>query len=487
MNEEKEYVLFKEFYELVESYNPEALPMVLKAYKFAEQKHAGKYRESGAPYITHPLTVAYILAEEHVDCHTLCAALLHDTVEDTDTTLDDIKREFNEDIAHLVDGVTKISNIDYMDKDELNYANLRKMLLSLFDDPRIMMIKLADRVHNMRTLKYKKKPEKREKKARETLKIFVPIADKLGMFKWKTELEDLSFKELEVGKYLMCLEEQQKIINEYYEFLEIMMNKIRDALNDKEIPAEVKARIKNVYGIYKKRQEGKSIEDIYDLLAIKIMNDTVDDCYRTMGVVHSLYDPYNAVKDYIAYPKENLYQSLNTIVFGEKDRLVQARIRTIEMDKNNSNGLASYWNLYRGEAKNKMIQTLETSFQFYKSLKDIDIENIDNEMFLNAASEELFQKQKTVYFGHRKLILPNTASAIDFAFKTKPNEASKLVGVLVDNHFTDDLFSPLPPNSIVELVTAENALGPNEEWLENAKTATARLAINKQLNKKKIK
>lgn len=487
MDKNKEFVTLPEYVKLVESYNAEDLDKVLRAYRYAEAKHAGKTRDSGAPYITHPLTVSYILAEDHADSNALCAGLLHDTVEDTNTTLDDIKRDFNEDIASLVDDATKMSNISYMNKEELNYANLRKILLCLAKSPRGIHLKLADRTHNMRTIGYKEKPEKREKKANETQTIFVPIADKFGMYNRKTELEDLSFKEINTTRYLMCLEEQQRCIEEYYDNIQKMLKNIKAILLDNNVSAEVKMRVTNVYGIYKKHLAGKNLDDMYDLLAIKIITENEMDCYKTMGLVHKLYEPYNLVNDYIASPKENLYQSLNTVVIGDGNKLTQVRIRTRAMDAINSHGLAAFWDLYRGDAKYKMQEALETSFPFYNSLKDIDIENPDNEAFLNAVSEEIFQKQKNIYYGHKKIVLPVTATTIDAAYKANPDLANKLVGVVINNHFTDDLFTPIDPEAIVEFITAENAPGPNPDWLENAKTATARLAINKQLNKKKIK
>ena len=284
---------------LVQRYSPESVDTVKKAYKVAEQLHRGQKRQSGEDYIVHPVSVAYILAEMHADCDTLCAGLLHDTIEDTNLTKEDIKEMFNENVANLVDGVTKISKMNFSSKSAQNLANTRKIITGITDDVRIIIIKLADRLHNMRTLQFKS-PFKQKENAIETMEIFVPLAYYIGAYRIKSELEDLSFQYLLPDDYKRISEQKEKVEYESKSTLEEMLLTIKGFLEDKDIPNEIKIRTKNIYGIYKRLSDGGRLSDIHDLLALKVMVDEIENCYRTLGYVHKLYHPINnKFKDYI--------------------------------------------------------------------------------------------------------------------------------------------------------------------------------------------
>ena len=308
------------------------IPDVLKAYQYAKKLHSGQKRESGEEYITHPLTVAYILSLMKADKNTLCAALLHDTIEDTEIEKEDIARNFNPEVAELVDGVTKLSKMNFSNKQDRNYANTRKIITSVTKDARVILIKLADRLHNMRTLGFKKDYKQKEISI-ETMEIFVPLAYNLGVYQLKCELEDLSLKYLLPDEYKRVSDETQELLLSSKTILEDMAHKISILLNRNDIPNEIKIRIRNIYGIYRKRHDGQAIRNIHDLLALKVIVDEVSDCYTSLGYVHSLYKPINSkFKDYICNPKTNMYQCLHTTVFGPDNMLVQAQIRTLQMD-----------------------------------------------------------------------------------------------------------------------------------------------------------
>ena len=301
--------------EILKEYNPEEVEVVKRAYEYASDLHKGQYRQSGEPYISHPLNVAYILAELHADRDTVCAGLLHDTLEDTKITKEDIAHDFNQNIANLVDGVTKLAKMNFSSKQDQNYANTRKIITGITEDVRIIIIKLADRLHNMRTLQFKSEFKQKEN-ALETMEIFVPLAYYIGAYRIKSELEDLSLQYLKPDMYKRIEEKKLKIEEDSDKCLKEMLAAIQHLLNDKNIPNEIKIRTKNIYGIYKRLNEGHRLSDIHDLLALKIMVDEVENCYRTLGIIHSEYHPVNnKFKDYICNPKTNMYQSLHITVF----------------------------------------------------------------------------------------------------------------------------------------------------------------------------
>ena len=380
----------EDLFNKIKEYNSEEVELVKKAYEYAENLHNGQYRQSGEPYISHPLNVAYILAEMHADGDTICAGLLHDTLEDTNITKEDIAHDFNQNIASLVDGVTKLSKMNFSSKQDQNYANTRKIITGITEDVRIIIIKLADRLHNMRTLEYKSEFKQKENSL-ETMEIFVPLSYLIGAYRIKSELEDLSLRYLKPDVYMRIQDKKEKLENECIPCLQEMLYKIEKLLNDRNVPNEIKVRTKNIYGIYKRLSEGHKLSDIHDLLALKIMVDEVDNCYKTLGIVHDVYHPINErFKDYICNPKTNMYSSLHTTVFGPNDRLVQTQIRTFEMDKIASFGLTAYWESEKGKARDLMQQDLKNKFQFFNSLIEINSIFGDNQEFVRQVKNELF-------------------------------------------------------------------------------------------------
>ena len=364
-------------------YNPDAISDVKKAYDYASYLHNGQVRQSGEPYISHPLNVAYILSEMHADSDTVCAGLLHDTLEDTNIKKEDIAHDFNQNVANLVDGVTKLAKMNFSSKQDQNYANTRKIITGITDDVRIIIIKLADRLHNMRTLEFKSEFKQKENSL-ETMEIFAPLAYYIGAYRIKSELEDLSLKYLKPDVYKRIGEKKIKLEEASGDILKEMLYKIETLLNDRNIPNEIKVRTKNIYGIYKRLSEGHKLSDIHDLLALKIMVDEIENCYIGLYLVHSKYKPINdKFKDYICNPKTNMYRSLHTTVFGPEDRLVQTQIRTFDMDKIASFGLTAYWDIEKGKARDVMQDDLKQKYQFFKSLIEINSIFGDNQQFVN--------------------------------------------------------------------------------------------------------
>ena len=378
-------------------YNPDAISDVKKAYDYASYLHNGQVRQSGDPYISHPLNVAYILSEMHADSDTVCAGLLHDTLEDTNIKKEDIAHDFNQNVANLVDGVTKLAKMNFSSKQDQNYANTRKIITGITDDVRIIIIKLADRLHNMRTLEFKSEFKQKENSL-ETMEIFVPLAYYIGAYRIKSELEDLSLKYLKPDVYKRIGEKKIKLEEASGDILKEMLYKIETLLNDRNIPNEIKVRTKNIYGIYKRLSEGHKLSDIHDLLALKIMVDEIENCYIGLYLVHSKYKPINdKFKDYICNPKTNMYRSLHTTVFGPEDRLVQTQIRTFDMDKIASFGLTAYWDIEKGKARDVMQDDLKQKYQFFKSLIEINSIFGDNQQFVNQVKNELFANKIYVY------------------------------------------------------------------------------------------
>lgn len=467
----------------VERYNEVDIEKVKKAYDFADYLHKGQYRQSGEPYITHPLNVALILAKMNADSDTLCAALLHDTLEDTNATKDDIEYFFNSEVANLVDGVTKISKMNFSSKKEQNLANTRKIITSITNDVRIIIIKLADRLHNMRTLEYKSKFKQKENSI-ETMEIFVPLAYYIGAYKIKSELEDISLRYLKPDTYRALEYKKIKIEEESSEILEEMLEKIEKILSNKEIPNEILVRTKNIYGIYKKISMGYKYTDIHDLLALKIMVEEVEDCYRVLGYVHSIYHPINSkFKDYICNPKTNMYKSLHTTVFGPEERLVQAQIKTFKMDKIATHGLTAYWDMNKDGARDKMQKDLRSKFQFFKSLTEINEMFRDNQEFITQVKVELLSDKIYVYTSKGDIIeLPVGATPIDFAYKLDENIGNTMIGAYVNDEIVPVDYK-LVSKDRVRIITNELSDGPDEEWVEKAKTSLAKQKILKYWRK----
>ena len=461
----------------LKEYNPDEEETVKKAYEYAANLHKNQIRQSGEPYISHPLNVAYILADMHADRDTICAGLLHDTLEDTNITKEDISHDFNQNVANLVDGVTKLSKMNFSSKQDQNYANTRKIITGITEDVRIIIIKLADRLHNMRTLEFKSEFKQKENSL-ETMEIFVPLAYYIGAYRIKSELEDLSLQYLKPDMYKKIEERKLRLEESSDECLKEMLYKIEALLNAKNIPNEIKIRTKNIYGIYKRLNEGHKLSDIHDLLALKIMVDEVANCYYTLGMIHKEYHPINdKFKDYICNPKTNMYQSLHTTVFGPDDRLVQTQIRTFDMDKVASFGLTAYWDEQKGKARDVMQDDLKQKFQFFKSLTEINSMFGDNQQFVNQIKTELFADRVYVYTTKGDIIeLPKGATPIDFAYKIHTDIGNTMVGVFVNDEFVP-IDYVLKNKDRVRIVTDELSYGPREDWIDKAKTSYARKRI----------
>ena len=411
-------------------YNPDAISDVKKAYDYASYLHNGQVRQSGEPYISHPLNVAYILSEMHADSDTVCAGLLHDTLEDTNIKKEDIAHDFNQNVANLVDGVTKLAKMNFSSKQDQNYANTRKIITGITDDVRIIIIKLADRLHNMRTLEFKSEFKQKENSL-ETMEIFAPLAYYIGAYRIKSELEDLSLKYLKPDVYKRIGEKKIKLEEASVDILKEMLYNIETLLNDRNIPNEIKVRTKNIYGIYKRLSEGHKLSDIHDLLALKIMVDEIENCYIGLYLVHSKYKPINdKFKDYICNPKTNMYRSLHTTVFGPEDRLVQTQIRTFDMDKIASFGLTAYWDIEKGKARDVMQDDLKQKYQFFKSLIEINSIFGDNQQFVNQVKNELFANKIYVYTTKGDIIeLPIGSTIIDYAYKLDTDIGNTMVSI----------------------------------------------------------
>ena len=467
----------------VSEYNIGAIHDVSEAYCYAKLLHGNQIRQSGEPYINHPLNVAYILSEMHADCDTVCAGLLHDTLEDTNIKKEDIAHDFNQNVANLVDGVTKLSKMNFSSKQDQNNANTRKIITGITDDVRIIIIKLADRLHNMRTLQFKSEFKQKENSL-ETMEIFVPLAYYIGAYRIKSELEDLSLKYLKPDVYKRIGDEKIKLEETFDDILKEMLYKIRALLNDRNISNEIKLRTKNIYGIYKRLSEGHKLSDIHDLLALKIMVDEIENCYIGLYLVHSKYKPINdKFKDYICNPKTNMYRSLHTTVFGPEDRLVQTQIRTFDMDKIASFGLTAYWDIEKGKARDAMQEDLKQKYQFFKSLTEINSIFGDNQQFVNQVKNELFANKIYVYTTKGDIIeLPIGSTIIDYAYKLDTNIGNTMIGAFVNDECVP-LDYVLQNKDRVRIVTNELSNGPEEKWLDIAKTSLAKSKIKNYYKK----
>ena len=470
-------ITLQDLINLLEEYNPEEIGFVKKAYEYAEDLHSGQFRQSGEPYISHPLNVAYILAELHADRDTVCAGLLHDTLEDTEISKEDIAHDFNQDIANLVAGVTKLAKMNFSSKQEQNYANTRKIITGITEDVRIIIIKLADRLHNMRTLQFKSR-FKQEENALETMEIFVPLAYYIGAYRIKSELEDLSLQYLRPDMYEKIKEKKLRVEEDSADCLKEMLSTIRNFLSDRRIPNEIKVRTKNIYGIYKRLNEGHKISDIHDLLSIKIMVDEIDNCYRTLGIIHSIYHPVNGkFKDYICNPKTNMYQSLHTTVFGPEDRLVQTQIRTFEMDKIASFGLTAYWDAEKGNARVVMQQDLKDKFQFFNSLLEMDAMFGDNQEFVRQVKSELFADKIYAYTTKGEILeLPKGSTPIDFAYQLSTDIGNTMVGAFVNDEVVPIDYT-LQNKDRVRIITDDLSFGSRDDWESKAHTSLAKRKI----------
>lgn len=475
-------ITFETLLSKISKYNKGEIEKVKKAYDLADKLHENQYRESGEKYIIHPLNVCNILADMHADGDTLCAGILHDVVEDTEETIEDIEKMFNPTVAKLVSGVTKINNLHFNSNDEATTTNLRRIITSIETDVRIIIIKLADRLHNMRTLQFKRE-EKQIKNAKETLEIYVPIAYYLGAYRMKCELEDLCMKYLYKEDYQNITNMVTKIKKDYQICYEKLNKDIKILLNENNIKYKTRLRVINIYTLLKKLNKKQTINNIHDLVNYKIIVKNISDCYQVLGLIHSKYTPIHyKFKDYIATPKTNMYASLHTTVFGPDEKLIQIQIKTEKMDYLNVYGITAYWREYKGKAPKKMQEDLKTKFQFFKSLDFLNAIIENNEEYLTKIKTEVFTNNIYVYSSSGQVVeLPANSTPIDFAYKIH-TEIGNCIDKVIINGKIEKLDTPLKNKDRIRIVTKSEKT-VNDKWLEFVKTTYAKKKIKENINK----
>ena len=477
-------ILYKELIDSVKKYHPSTdISMIEKAYHIADEAHKGQLRKSGEPYIIHPLCVAIILADLELDKESIVAGLLQDVVEDTVMTPEEIKQEFGEEVEVIVDGVTKLTQLSYkVDKVEEQAENLRKMFLAMAKDIRVILVKLADRLHNMRTLKYMK-PEKQKEKARETMEIYAPIAHRLGISKIKVELDDLSLKYLEPEVYYDLVEKIALRKSEREKFVQSIVKDVREQMDKAGIKAEIDGRAKHFFSIYKKMvNQEKTLDQIYDLFAVRIIVDTVKDCYAALGIIHEMYKPIpGRFKDYIAMPKQNKYQSLHTTLIGPNGQPFEIQIRTFEMHRTAEYGIAAHWK-YK-EAANGIkpaAQQEEEKLSWLRQILEWQRDMSDNREFMGLLKSDLDLFAESVYCftpaGDVKN-LPNGSTPIDFAYSIHSAVGNKMVGARVNGKLVN-IDYVIQNGDRIEIITSQNSKGPSRDWLKIVKSTQAKNKIN---------
>lgn len=462
--------------------------LIIKAYNYAKEKHGTQCRKSGEPYIIHPVQVAYILADIGLDEATICAALLHDVVEDTDATHEDLVRDFGEEIANMVAGVTKLGELRYQaSTEERQVENYRKMFLAMGKDIRVIIIKLADRLHNLRTLKYLRR-DRQIANAKETMELYAPLANRLGIYSLKWELEDLAFKYLYPEEYRELVEGIDKKREERLQFIEKIMDDIRGQLKKQKIEAEVTGRAKHLYSIYRKmKRDNKTLDQIYDLFALRILVNSVKDCYAALGVVHEMYSPMpGRFKDYIAVPKPNMYQSIHTTLLGEKGTPFEVQIRTWEMHRIAEYGIAAHW-AYKeanyGKKGKQVVTVTKDKLAWLRETLEWQQDMKDPQEFLNTLKTELFEDEVYVFTPKGKiLVLPRDATPIDFAYSIHEEIGNHMVGCKINSKMMP-IITKLQSGDIVEIMTSDSQKGPSRDWLKFIKTTKAKSKIQSWFKK----
>lgn len=468
-------------------HNEDNLNLIKKAYDVAKKKHEGQFRKSGDPYIQHPVEVAYILATLHAGPDTIAAGLLHDVLEDTDMSKEEMAVTFNKDVAEIVDGVTKISKLKYMTKEKALAHNHEKLLLAMAKDIRVILVKIADRLHNMRTIQFHSE-EKQKRIAQETLDLYAPLAHRLGMYRIKAELEDLSFKALEPEKYAEIAKEISFKKTERDEDVEKMISTVKGLLEKNHINHyDIKGRVKNIYSIYKKIiTKNKTIDDIYDLLALRVIVDSVEQCYHVLGIIHSIWTPLPMrFKDYIAVPKPNMYQSLHTTVVGPAGKIYEIQIRTYEMDQIAEFGVAAHWAYKENVEYSHEKEQLEivNKLKWYKDLTTY-VENSATEDPLDSIIEDIFSANVYIFTPKGDVYdFPAGSMPLDFAYRIHSDIGNKTVGAIVNGKIVP-LSYKLKTGDVVEIKTNKACTGPTTEWLKLAKTSHAKTKIKAFINKK---
>ena len=479
MDEKK---LFNELINRISSdLNEEEISLIKKAYEFAKEAHKGQKRESDEPYIIHPLNVALVLSSIHVDGETYAAALLHDVLEDTETTPEEIKEQFGDDVLFLVQSVTKLKHIKNVSVEEAKLENLRRMLLAMASDVRVVLIKLADRLHNMRTLGVFP-PDKQKRIARETMDIYVPLAHRLGIYKVKWELEDLSFRYLDSDSYYDLARKVAKKRKEREEFIKQVMEELQRLMEENHIKAEVSGRPKNLYSIYRKmKRDNKTFDEIYDLTAVRIIVLDVATCYQVLGIVNNYYTPVpGRIKDYIAMPKPNLYQSLHTTVITKSGEPMEIQIRTRAMHKQDEIGIAAHWKYKEGI---KIDERYEKKLMWLRQLLDWQKEIRSTKEFVERVKTDLFNEEVLVFTPKGEVVdLPVGATPVDFAYRIHTEVGNRCIGAKVNGKIVP-LDTQLKTGDRVEILTSKTEKAPNADWLKFIKTASAKSKIKAYLRK----
>lgn len=475
--------MIEDLIKIIEKYmTKDEVAFVMKAYEYAKLMHKDQKRKSGEPYIIHPVNVAIILADLDMDVETIVSALLHDVVEDTPATYDDIKEMFSEDVAKIVDGVTKLNKLNYKSSEAFQAENLRKMILAMNNDIRVIIVKLADRLHNLRTLEYMNE-EKRKQKAQETIEIYAPLAGRLGIFKIKWELEDLSLRYLDPEGYYDLVEKINKKRSEREKEINEIIKKISAELDKQELHYDISGRPKNFYSIYKKMKgKSKSFESIYDLIAVRILVDTVKDCYAVLGIVHSMWKPLpGRFKDYIAMPKPNMYQSLHTTVISDTGEIFEIQIRTYEMHEVAEYGIAAHWKYKGGKTQGKDVDSkldwLRQLLEWQKDLKD-------PKEFIDTLKIDFFDDEVFVFTPNGDVVdLPEGSTPVDFAYRVHTGVGNTCVGAKVDSRIVP-LNYKLKNGNIVEVITQKSSSGPSRDWLKFVKSPRAKQKIKQWFKSK---
>ena len=487
MSEVKD-VTIEDVLQEVKKHNKKAdLKLIKKAYNYACSHHGDQKRKSGEPYIIHPIQVAYILSTLGLDDATICAALMHDLAEDTDVTIDDIANEFSKEIAEMVNGVTKLGKINYVSAEEQQVENYRKMFLAMGKDIRVILIKLADRLHNMRTLKFLTR-DRQIANAKETLELYAPLANRLGVYSLKWELEDLSFKYLYPEDYREIVEGINKKRDQRLKFIDEIMDEIRLQLKKNHIVAEVTGRAKHLYSIYRKMQrDNKTLDQIYDLFALRILVNSVKDCYAALGIVHELFTPMpGRFKDYISVPKPNMYQSLHTTLIGPNGTPFEVQIRTYNMHRIAEYGIAAHWaykeqSFLKGKKENVVVTQDKLSWlrESLEWQKDIE----DPQEFLSTLKTELFEDEVYVFTPKGEIkTLPKGSTPIDFAYMIHAEIGNKMVGAKINSKMMP-IITKLNNGDIVEILTNDNSKGPSRDWLKFVKSTQAKTKIQQWFKK----
>lgn len=455
--------------------------MIYVAYHVAKAAHKGQFRKSGEPYIVHPVQIAYIASELSMDSVAICAGLLHDVIEDTPYTYDDIVTLFGTQVAEIVDGVTKLKMIQYTDQQEEQVENLRKMFFAMSRDIRVLIIKLIDRLHNMRTLGFQS-PEKQLEKAKETLDVYAPLAHRLGISKIKSELEDLSLKYLDPIAYQEIGDSINQKKEERERFVSGIIDALRTRLEHDGIKCNITGRAKHFYSIFRKMYaQNKTIDEIYDLFAVRVIVDTVSECYAVLGAVHEMYTPLPMrFKDYIAIPKPNMYQSLHTTVVGNDGTPFEIQIRTWEMHKVAEEGIAAHWKYKEGKSG---VNAMDKELEWVRSLMETQADIMDADQFMNSLKIDMFSDQVFAFTPKGKVIpLPSGSTVIDFAFAIHTQVGSKMVGAKANGKIVPNTYK-LINGDIIEIMTSQQAKGPSRDWLKIVKTSQAKTKINQWLKR----